>query len=186
MKIVATIKQWSPLNKLLMCTVASYMLFVCSMFTANIMIAGVVVLMVSILFVMCVITCMIVIVKPKWMCVCVACLKKELIHVQLITYDGGVIDSLAPISCMFKKTQCSPHWLSQVGSCELLPNGVIDKYSESSYLLFWLPVKDTLRAQILLSNDLPDFEDILQIDSQYIRMKILMNAHDRLTMETTP
>ena len=53
---------------------------------------------------------------------------------------------------------------SRIGKVVMLANGVVDPSCESSFIYCWIPMNPQDRAQFLLSNNLPDLENIRKLD----------------------
>jgi hypothetical protein len=101
------------------------------------------------------------------------------IHLILLTdYQGRQNYTLGKINDDYT-IDTYVYWWENIGGLRLLPNGTVSENSESHYVMFWKYTKTSDAAIQALSYDLPDYETLLDIGDDDVRMGALLELRSK-------
>jgi hypothetical protein len=100
--------------------------------------------------------------------------------VEMITFEGNHIFSIA--HCEDGRLVAPVYWFTGIGKCLLRPNGTIDVEGPTSYMFFWLPLDSSLRTEMLLKYDYPDFDQLAWLENRDARCKLMQEWLDERSM----
>ena len=120
--------------------------------------------------------------SPRTVMYVICLINKRRRMVQLWDYEGKRYVSLAHHRGG-ETWQCRTNWVWQQGECLLLPNGVVDSHSVSSYVKFWAPTDPQQRITMMLTWDLNRLDSLLQKPDGSNRTMEIMELHDLMEYE---
>lgn len=114
----------------------------------------------------------------KWVVIAASRIIPGAIPVEIVDFHADHLYTIARVDP--KKGLVAPvYWFNNVGECILDDNGLVNDKSNSSYVYFWMPLRKDERVKHLLTNDMPDFSNIDQMEKGQ-RSVALLNAYRRL------
>jgi hypothetical protein len=105
----------------------------------------------------------------RWMVMLVAWATRSM-PVELIDFECKTRLTMAKLRN--DKLHAYIYWHVKVGEVFLLPTGVVDADSPSSYVYFWLPLNRKDRTEMLLRYDFPDFSEFKDLPPEERRRRL--------------